>query len=82
MVRKSFFISKIKNTILWAYVITDLNGKDIVETLYEKKLEKKKNQEEFKIKNVVNKKGNKLYVKWKVIHGNSSNSWIYKKSIV
>ena len=81
MVRKRFFISKIKNTILWAYVITDLNGKDIVETLYEKKLEKKKNQEEFKIKNVIKKKGNKLYVKWKV-YGNSSNSWIYKKSIV
>ena len=48
---------------------------------YKNILEKKKNQEEFKIKNVIKKKGNKLYVKWKV-YGNSSNSWIYKKSIV
>ena len=35
--QKKLFISKIKNTIPWAYVIDDLNGKDIVETFYEKK---------------------------------------------
>ena len=58
-----------------------LTVKILLKLFMKKKLEKKKNQEEFKIKNVIKKKGNKLYVKWKV-YGNSSNSWIYKKSIV
>ena len=35
-----FVISKIKNTVPWTYVINDLNGKEIVGTFYEKKLQK------------------------------------------
>ena len=41
---------------------------------------KKKDQKEFRIEKVIKKKGNKLYVKWKV-YDNSFNSWIDKKDI-
>ena len=58
-----FVISKIKNTVLWTYVISDLNDEEIVGTFYEKELQKT-NQKEFGIDKVIKRKGNKLYVKW------------------
>ena len=39
-----FVVSKIKNTVLWAYVINDLNGEEIIGTFYEKGLQKTKNK--------------------------------------
>ena len=57
-----FVISKIKNTVPWNYVINDLNGEEIVQTFYEKELQKT-NQVEFTTKKVIKRKGNKLYVK-------------------
>ena len=36
-----FIISKIKNTVLWTYVINDLNGEEITGTFYEKELKEK-----------------------------------------
>ena len=72
-------IKKIKNTVPWTYVINDLNGEEIIGTLYEKKLQKI-NQQQFTIEKVIKKKGNKLYVKWKG-YDNSFNSWIDKKDI-
>ena len=74
------FISKIKNTIPWTYVINDLNGKEIIGTFYEKELQKT-NQKEFRIEKVLKRKGDKLYVKWKG-YDNSFNSWIDKKDLV
>ena len=59
-----FVISKIKNTVPWTYVINDLNGEEITGTFYEKELQKT-NQQEFKIEKILNRKGDKLYVKWK-----------------
>ena len=41
----------------------------------------KTNQKEFRIENVIKRKGGKLYVKWKV-YDNSFNSWIDKNDIV
>ena len=58
----------------------DLNGEEIIGTLYEKEL-LKTNQEEFRKEKVIKRKGNKLYVKWKG-YDNSFTSWIYKKKIV
>ena len=75
-----FIISKIKNTVPWAYVINYLNGKEIIGTFYEKELQKT-NQKEFRIEKVLKKKGDKLYVKWKG-YDNSFNSWIDKKSVI
>ena len=41
-----FVIKKVKNTIPWTYAINDLNGEEIIETFYEKELQKT-SQEEF-----------------------------------
>ena len=47
--------SKVKNTVPWTYVISDLNGEKIVETFNEKELQKT-NQKEFRIEKVTEKK--------------------------
>ena len=77
---EAFVIKKVKNTIPWTYVINDLNGEEIIGTLYEKEVQKT-NQEEFRIEKVIRRKGNKLYVKWKG-YDNSFNSWIDKANLV
>ena len=57
-------IKKIKDTVLQTYVIKTLNGEEIVGIFYEKELQKrKKNQTELRTENVIEKKGDKLYVK-------------------
>ena len=56
----------------WTYVINDLKGEEIIGTFYEKELQNT-NQEEFGIKKVIKKKGNRLYDKWKG-YDNSFNS--------
>ena len=35
---EAFVVSKIKNTVLWTYVVNDLNGEEIVGSFYEKEL--------------------------------------------
>ena len=50
--------------MLWTYIISDLNGGEIVGT-FQKKVLQKINQKEFRVKKVIKRKGNKLYVKWK-----------------
>ena len=62
------------------YVISDLNGEEIVRTFCQKEL-KKINQKEFRAKKVIKRKYDKLYVKWKG-YDNSINSWIDKKDTV
>ena len=75
-----FVISKIKNTIPWTYVISDLNGEKSVGSFYEKEFQKI-NQKEFRIEKVTKRKGDKLFVKWKG-YDISFNSWIDKKDIL
>ena len=77
---KVFVISKIKNTVPWTYVISDMNGKEITGSFYEKELQKT-SKKEFRIEKVLKRKGDKLYVKWKG-YDNSVNSWIDKKDLV
>ena len=79
MVRRSFVVSKIKNTVPWTYVISGLNDEEITGTFYEKELQKN-SQEKFGIEKVLKRKGNKLYVKWKR-YNNRFNSWIDKKDL-
>ena len=62
------FISKIKNTVRWTYVINDLNGEEIFGTFYEKELQKT-NQQEFRIGKVIKRIDDKLYFKWKGYNG-------------
>ena len=61
-------------------MINELNGEKIIGSFYEKELQKT-NQKDFRIKKVLKRKGDKLYVKWKGYH-NSFNSWIDKKDLV
>ena len=35
-----FAVSKIKNRVLWTYVMNDLNGEEVIGTFYEKELQK------------------------------------------
>ena len=73
-------MKKIKSTVPWTYEISDLNGEKIVESIYEKELQKT-NQKEFRIEKVIKRKGNKLHVKWKG-YDNSFNSWINEKDLI
>ena len=75
-----FVIRKVKNTVPWTYVITDLNGEEIVGSFYEKELQKT-NQKEFRVEKVIMRKGDKQYVKWKS-NNNLFNSQIDKNVIV
>ena len=61
---EDFVVSKIKNTVPWTYVVSDLNGEEITGSFYEKDLQKT-SQEKFRIGKVLKRKGDKLYVKWK-----------------
>ena len=47
-------IKKIKNTVLWTYVMQELNKKEIVRTFYEKELpkKKKKKKSEFRVQSL------------------------------
>ena len=49
----------VRNTVLWTYLISNLNGAPITETFYEKELSKT-SQEKFRIEKVIKKKGDKL----------------------
>ena len=75
-----FVIKKVKNAVLWTYVINDLNDEEITGKFYEKELQKT-NKEEFRIEKVIKRKGDKIYAKWKG-YDNSFNSWIDKKDLV
>ena len=60
--KEVFVITKVKNTVPWTYVISDLKVEETVETFYEKELQKT-NQKEIRVEKVIKRKGNKLYVK-------------------
>ena len=49
---EDFVIKKVKNTVLWTFIINDLNEEEIVETFYESKLQKA-NQKEFPIEKII-----------------------------
>ena len=61
---KVFIVNEIKSTVPWTYTISYLNGEPITGTFYEKELQKT-NQKTFRIKKVLKRNGDKLYVKWK-----------------
>ena len=73
-------LKKVKNTKPWTYIISDLNGEEIAGTFYKNELQKA-NQEEFRTKKVIKRKGDKLYVKWKE-YNNFFNRWIDTKDTI
>ena len=72
LVQKDFLIKKVKNTVLWMYVIY------MSSTLQKGKELQKTNQTQFRIEKIIKRKGDKLYVKQKG-YDNSFNSQIDKK---
>ena len=52
---KVFVIKKVKNTVPWTYLISDLSREDIVGTFHEKELQET-NQKEFRVEKVIKKK--------------------------
>ena len=46
-------IKKVRNTVAWIYVTENLNGEEIVGTFFEKLLQEKKNQTEFKTEKLI-----------------------------
>ena len=74
-----FVIKEVKTTAPWTYVIDDVKGAEIVETFYEKQLQKA-NKKEFRVEKVMKRKGDKLCVKWKG-YDSSFNSCSDKKDI-
>ena len=57
--QKHFLIKKVKNTVPWKYVISDLKGEEIVGTFLGKEFQKT-NQKGFRVEKVIKRKGNKL----------------------
>ena len=76
-----FVIRKVKNTVLWIYVINHFNNEEIIGTFYEEKKTTKDQSTRIRIRKVIQKKGDKLYVKWKG-YDTLFNSWIDKKDVV
>ena len=67
-----FVVSKIKNTVPWTYVVSDLNGEVITGSFYEK---------EFRIQKALKRNSDKLYLKWKG-YDDRFNSWVDKKDLI
>ena len=61
-----FVIKKVNNTVPWTYVTNDLNGEKIIGTFYENKFQKN-NQQEFRIQNVIRRKGDNYMSNGKVM---------------
>ena len=62
--KEVFVIKIVKNTLSFAYVISNLNGEKTVGEFYEKELQKT-SKKEFRIEKVTKSKDDRLYVKWK-----------------
>ena len=59
---KAFTNQKVKSTVPWTHVISNLNREKIDGTFYKKELQKT-NQKVFRVEKVIKRKDNKLYVK-------------------
>ena len=59
---KAFTNQKVKSTVPWTHVISNLNREKIDGTFYKKELQKT-NQKVFRVEKVIKRNNNKLYVK-------------------
>ena len=74
-----FLIKKVKNTVPWSFVISDLNIEELLK-YFTKKIAKKTSQKELKVGEVIKKNSDKLHVTQKGCNS-CFNSWIDKKDI-
>ena len=70
-------IKNFKSSVTWTYAIWDFNGKENFRMFRKKELQKT-NEKKFRSEKVIQRKGHKLYVKWKG-YNSLFNSWIDKK---
>ena len=77
---KVFIVKQIMDTAQLTYIISNYNVEKIIGRFYEKNLQKK-NKTKFRVEKVINRKGDKLYVKYKGC-GDKFNSWIDEKDVV
>ena len=77
--KKILWLKRLK-ILFYRYVISDLNGEEIVGRFYEYELQKT-NQKEIRVGKVIKGKVDKLDIKWKAWDG-SFDIWIDKKDIV
>ena len=68
------------NTVPWTNAISDLNREEVTRSFYEKELQKT-SQKKFRTEEVLKRKADKLYVKWKE-YDSSFNKWIDKKDLI
>ena len=72
-----FVIKKVKNTVSWTSVISDLNGEEIVGTFYKNNC-RKHMKKSFRVEKALQRKDNKIYNKWEG-YDTSFNNCIDKK---
>ena len=77
--QKFLLLVKLKIQFLGLILLVIWIMKKLLEVFMKKNC-KKTNQKEFRIKKILTRKGDRLYVKWKGY--NFFNSWINKKDIV
>ena len=58
-----FVIKKVKNTVPWTYIISDLKGEEIVGRNKKQEELQETTQNEFRVEKLIKRKGDKLYVK-------------------
>ena len=56
-----FLIRKVKNTVPWTHIISDLNNEQVVGTFYEKEMQKKDKLKKFSIEKLIKRKDDRLY---------------------
>ena len=56
-----FLIRKVKNTVPWTHIISDLNNEQVVGTFYEKEMQKKDKLKKFLIEKLIKRKDDRLY---------------------
>ena len=79
--KKAFVITKVKYTVPWTYVTSDLKDEEIVGMFYDRGFTEKQIKKSLDLKKIIKRKGDKLYVEWKG-YNNYFNSWMDKKDIV
>ena len=73
--KKFLWLKKVKNAVPRTYFISDRKSEEILGVFSEKELQKTY-QNEFRVGNIIKRKGYKLYVKWKGY--DFFNRWIDK----
>lgn len=76
-----FKVKTVQSTNPVTYLLCDLDGHDILGTVYAEELQSVKYPDLYLVEKIIRRRGDKLYVKW-LGFDNQHNSWIDKKDVV